>query len=547
MYEHLKKYHECFPKYGDLLTKSEALTIKREQIREFVAQDDVAGERVFYNFLAVKEVRIYCEFPNSDVGKIMLIDMPGLGDTGYGDEERLIATLGKEVDFVLFVRMPKVVRGVWEDVDVKLYDVANNALKSDLPIEEWSFMVLNNTSSDFSGGDNTTSAKSMRDDIAKQHIAVAKCLLANCANKDDVQKVVLDQTLEYLTANIKRLDKRYAEGRQNALFEIIKKCHLVVSNAKELIPQAALNSDWFAVFQEKFQAVYETLSKELFNFVIESRTYIDEPNEEFDNGVKETLRDLEETPLAPDRDKIKTLQALHGGIVSGYNAALNFSRAAISERFLNMDNYLGKAVERIQIKLAEILAKKCLLGKAFPGSPQEFLFNFNSFLKDGDKEVAKIAVAIQALVNFRLSYREFLHPKVRRCLDILDPKSQQHNSIGQPPQGSAQEIEDAIDIAEDALMEGYKQTMYKLGESLCQFSPDVNMALFALVEEFEDRVLRAENMEIEWQYLYQRFKGDIWSEEFNQLEENSQLRSSLEAEIKSILATVSEIDTKFTE
>ena len=52
--------------------------------------------------------------------------MPGLGDTGIGDEDRLVRTLGQEIDFILFVRMPKITGDYWADVDVQLYDVANS-------------------------------------------------------------------------------------------------------------------------------------------------------------------------------------------------------------------------------------------------------------------------------------------------------------------------------------------------------------------------------------------------------------------------------------
>jgi len=41
----------------------------------------------YFDYLSVKEVKIYCKFPNNDVGKVVLIDLPGLGDTNFADEE----------------------------------------------------------------------------------------------------------------------------------------------------------------------------------------------------------------------------------------------------------------------------------------------------------------------------------------------------------------------------------------------------------------------------------------------------------------------------
>jgi hypothetical protein len=84
--------------------------------------------------------------------------MPGLGDTGLGDAERLIQILGQDVDIALFVRMPRPPRDYWADVDVKLYDTARSAL-IDLPINLWSFVVLNKTDATSRMGDNLVIAR----------------------------------------------------------------------------------------------------------------------------------------------------------------------------------------------------------------------------------------------------------------------------------------------------------------------------------------------------------------------------------------------------
>ncbi|MGP1386033.1 MAG: hypothetical protein ACTS2F_20915 [Thainema sp.] len=90
MYEHLRKYHTNFDKYKHLLKELSPQKISKQKIREYVAQDTPDGERIYFNYLAVQEAKIVCGFPNADVGKIALIDMPGLGDTGLGDAERLM-------------------------------------------------------------------------------------------------------------------------------------------------------------------------------------------------------------------------------------------------------------------------------------------------------------------------------------------------------------------------------------------------------------------------------------------------------------------------
>jgi hypothetical protein len=96
-YVHLLLYKEKLVDYQHLIGHAPH-QIEADKIREYVAQDTPDGKRIYNNYLAVKEVQIYCDFPNPDVGQISLIDMPGLGDTGIGDEMRMLKTLGKDVD-----------------------------------------------------------------------------------------------------------------------------------------------------------------------------------------------------------------------------------------------------------------------------------------------------------------------------------------------------------------------------------------------------------------------------------------------------------------
>ena len=106
MYEYLHKYYENLPKYQNLLGTS-SQRISKEQIHEFVAQHTFDGGSSLSNYLAVRDVEIFCSFPNQDIGQVALVDMPGLGDTGIGEEERLLKVLSQDVDVLLFVRMPK--------------------------------------------------------------------------------------------------------------------------------------------------------------------------------------------------------------------------------------------------------------------------------------------------------------------------------------------------------------------------------------------------------------------------------------------------------
>jgi len=77
-YEHLVKYHAHYGKYRELLHSESPRRILHQQIREYVAQDTKDGSRDYFNYLAVRDIKILSSFPYDDVGQIALIDMPGL-------------------------------------------------------------------------------------------------------------------------------------------------------------------------------------------------------------------------------------------------------------------------------------------------------------------------------------------------------------------------------------------------------------------------------------------------------------------------------------
>lgn len=235
MYEHLRRYHTHSNHYRHLLRESSPKIIQKNQIREYVAQDNSDGQRLYFNYLAVREVKITCSFPNLEVDKIALVDMPGLGDTGFGDEERLIKAVSQDIDFILFVRMPKSSGDYWADVDVKLYDTASSALV-ELPIYLWSFVVLNHTQPNSNNGNNLKNCQDLEETLEEKHIKVEKCLISDCSNQLESNQV-LDAILEYLSSEMPYLDQKYAFLCEERLQEIYLAVSSEINKAKAIFNQ----------------------------------------------------------------------------------------------------------------------------------------------------------------------------------------------------------------------------------------------------------------------------------------------------------------------
>lgn len=276
-YEHLKKYRNHFDDYAYLLgSPPRRMPIK--QVRAYVARDTVDGRRIYFNYLAVREVKIFCCFPHEDVGRIALIDMPGLSDTGIGDEERLIAALGQDVDAVLFVKRPNAVGGIWSDSDIALYEKARQAL-TDLPIEQWSFMVLNRTAHGSVVGDNDRICIQLASDITNHYIHVTQCIIADCSNTNETREKILDTVLNYLAQNINMLDQQCASACQERLNWIHNEFSLLLENAATTLGRGTIVEGEFVKFDQLFKEVWTGLSNSMESLLIELREQSIQPDD----------------------------------------------------------------------------------------------------------------------------------------------------------------------------------------------------------------------------------------------------------------------------
>ncbi|MCA1995129.1 MAG: dynamin family protein, partial [Coleofasciculus sp. S288] len=234
-YKRLREdYHYNLERYRDLLTPGtmKTLQIRNEEIPDYVIQKRDKDRRLTtFKHLAVREVKIFCPFKNSDAGKIALVDVPGLGDTKLGDEELMLQTLGQEVDVVLFIRRPDWKRYQWEKVDTQLYDIAAKALNN---LAGRSFMILNHSIN------NLRACEALQSSI--DTIKVVQCEVADCSNPDDANRV-FDLVLDYLAHNIESLDKDYAKSCQESMSHIQSAVKAELDKARNAVSKVAQSED----------------------------------------------------------------------------------------------------------------------------------------------------------------------------------------------------------------------------------------------------------------------------------------------------------------
>jgi hypothetical protein len=550
MYEHLKRYYSQFSQYRHLLRETSPKTIQKHQIREYVAQDTTDGKRIFFNYLAVKEVKIKCTFPNADVGKIALVDMPGLGDTGIGDEARLIKALGNEIDFVLFVRMPKSAGDYWADVDVKLYDAARSALV-ELPINLWSFLVLNQTHFESNNGDNLKNCQDLFETMEEKYITVEKCLITNCANSQETNQL-LDTILDYLTKNIDALDQKYSSTCQKRLVEIYESVNAVLSKAKIVLPKNS--EDDYSEIEELFSELFGNNDsgwwKDIALGLQELRVQLwyqrQIPDEELQEGVIAAIENCEQNKGILSSEN--ALQEINNRIMisSAFRAYPDYQdelRVLISHKFLSLDENLKRLIELVKNQVVNVFKSKGNLTILSEAEGSDFFAEIANIIPE---RLAKLKSGFHILADFQLSYRGLILPRIRQHLDGLtniSPMTGQFGQISEQPDKTLAVSKDTT--AEDiltALEIDYDKAINTIKPALEELVCEPNEAVYAMVEEFIDNVIRQKDIQKEWRNFLRGVRGKIWADIFGKKEQDRQMREEWMKAVNQVIV-VNEIES----
>lgn len=475
-----------------------------------MAQRDVNGETLFYNYIAVREVKIVCKFPSDDLGRIALVDMPGLGDTGIGDEERMVKTLGEDIDVVIFVRMPRPLGDHWAEVDLALYDTASRALASDLPIHLWSFLVLNRTGEGARQGDNINNCHDLLN-TRQERMAFVNALIADCAKPDETNGGVLEEVLKYLTGAIAELDARYASSCQDRLQQIQQAVLAVLDKARQALGPASPSGGDHPLFVKLFNKVWDDLTVGLTRLVKELRDHRADAHPALKQGLEEVLEKCRQDTGVPGIEEITRRGYGRGSYLIAYHEYLHEIRTHLSRKFLALDGSLKALLNETKAQVAQTLLDAGRLSPLGKASDAYFITEAALTIPDA---MPKIKLGLGVLAGFELSYRGFIQHRVRQHLDILTPDLTPAHASATP---TAEEIQSMLESL-------HGEALYEVRSAFDNWMSEPSEVTFAIVEEFVDQVLRSEGAQDEWRNLYQELRSEIWPEEFEKFETHSRVR-----------------------
>lgn len=513
-YEYLERCKNHYFEYQNLLQQNSPKPISQGEIRKYVAQTNENNDKTNFNYLAVKEVKIYCQFPLQDVGQIALIDLPGLGDTVLGDRETLRRSLGEDVDFALFVNMPK--GRVLQEEDYELFDTANQALP-ELPIEKWSFFILNEVRNPPSGlgiADNRDVCEETKRRIDnEQRIKVARCMIADCADSEQTSDVLL-QVLNYLESHILELDAQYAAIANKSIEDLEREIKTFLDKARQAFRVSPKHQNENLLFYELADKLTRKISRNLQKLVQEIRpeTLSIEENQKDTEFFQTTTRSIikkcvEDTGIhSPEKiDDIRFEMGAGTGWISVLERCIDELRTHISKKFNSFDSGLEHYTEQVKNKIADALTDTDLgnitnlRGLCF----LEFM------TKEIPEQLPVLKESFNKLVSFKMTYEYHLEHLILQALEEeLNPNAGDIFN----PRGKSDE--ENIEIIHKILFVKHRNTVSKCRQALERLEGMPSIIVYGRANRFVDEVIRSEGIRNDWLVLLQEWSSQVFPNHF---------------------------------
>lgn len=511
--DHLTKFVGHYEEYSRFLgtTKDEKDPAK---IRLYVAQYDINNNPTFV-YLAVKQARIFTEFPYKDAGNIVLVDTIGLGDTALGIREKMLETLKNDSDAAILVRLPAATGDGIREEDNEIYDLIASKMGTDT-LDKWLFYVLNVC--DKLG--NKKSGESMSGAIEKKKLHLAKVLKVDCGNEDSVKEDLLIPILEYLSNNLDAVDSN-----------LMKKANVVFENSYiayfDLCSKVGAVLSGSLIKNSKADALFDNLWKSDLQFgrrlnELESKYKKPQKCQIIYDEISKIVRNLYSS--CPEKEEIQ--EKLESGIQGGqaqavYVTSASTMRASLIERFEEINhNVISSLQEDIKNEIINILRSDnggrlnhvYLSGVS---TSEENITWLKAFVEEKLKDHDIVKNALQNIIDYRLNIEGLLEYRVNCALSCLDPFSDDFARVEILPSLS---YEKQAELIEHSLL----STITLIGERILNNIDDILIipynSFYARVRKLHDRLFYLDDG-IALKEVYRENKVSIWHDEFSAIVE----------------------------
>lgn len=511
MLARLREMQASLPAYRRYLT-GEPRQVALSELRSWVAYpasddgDPVPARR----YLAVRHAEVTSRFPIDDVIDLALIDLPGLGELVPHAEERHLAGLVNEVDFVLVVKRPTDTNAMWtsEDGDaLKLIALASGAAS----VRDFMAVLVN------SGDCLPENLDALKTDLTKRLNeglggGYYRIITADAADRDAVRDQVLTVVLDHLAAALPQMDaavighaRSVAAASRERLLTAVTGALTALASVTVPTPAQELNrrarrlrtetakslQEWIGQLKVRAEADYE--DKEFYSRAAEIQAAARE-------WVMDGFGKGRDAWIENARDEIQ----LNLSVFSLVESTFNTARVEISQRFAVIDDLLLRRREQFWEGLMAALGSS-LGGLIEHDEAAQALRGLAARLRWAPNPCGTLADSLDAVLDVRLDYRTRVLPEVRRALRVLYPRGAEVVALADiPPSG------DGAGELFTAISNMSRQVVQDAGSVLAQEPGTTAQVLLAYGEQFEDSFIRSQRSEDDFLSLAEAFKDQLW-------------------------------------
>jgi hypothetical protein len=504
--------------------KSVSLTELRPYVAYPTSAERASSPRLEHRYLAVRDVRIDCAFPLTDVDRLGIIDLPGLGEVAVDADKHHVTGLRHDVDVVLLVKRATEGIGFWGNADAQAINLLDDARGAIRNRGDFVYIVVNRRERD------VELAQALRADIVRQvndgeEDRYFTILTADVASPESVRTDILTPLLHALAERLPVMDDESLAGASSkaaTVGALIRSSLADLSGALSRVKSTSGSTR--ADVERRARGLRVEVARALGRFVEELRVVAtsDEDDPEYVAAIDAaygTARSWIEDGFGVGEAEW-CARAEDAFLVDGYTGRyagdeLNRIRVQISNSFADLNNYFSARIEEARRRVGLILRANfgTLLEGIDPDAAQAgtgLLTTASTLLADAAEDCGTLCDSLQVLIDLNVEYRTQFHPRVRELLDVL--RSERKNPLTGEP-------EHAIPVSRNAegarklysyCVQRARQAAWETRKALLDEKVTPLLVIYAAVEQFEDAFIRSGNSEQEFENFAFSYRDELW-------------------------------------
>jgi hypothetical protein len=529
-------------------------TVPLAELRPYVAYptsaDRAASARLEHRYLAVKDVRIDCAFPEADVDKLGIVDLPGLGEVAADAEKHHVTGLRHDVDVVLLVKRAAEGMAYWSAADAQAVNLLDDARGSIRDRGDFVYIVIN------ARPDDSVLADALRADIVRQvndgqENFYFTILDTDAASPESVRKSVLSPLLHALAERLPVMDQEFLAGAADRAAALRSRIGVALLDLSSVLSRLKSSSGNVREdVEHRAERLRVDVSRALNRLVEQLR--VQATSEEDDPEYLAAVDAAYENARAwidggfgvgeqawCDRAEDAFVLARHAGGYAGDE--LNRIRVEISTLFTGLNDYFSHRVEEARRRVGVILRDNfgdllSELDSSAEPTGTALLQRAAELFADAEDPCLTLGESIRVLLDLRLEYRTQFHPRLRELLDCLNV--QLRNPVtGEPMQAIV------VDLTADGARQLFRyctqrarQAAWETRKALLADNVTPLLVIYAAAEQFEDSFIRSGESAQEFERFAFSYRDELWPGTYAGLTE----RDARYARVTRLMKTISE-------